>query len=186
MNQIKIRRKWNKRLNPAIFFILMAVTIIIGCSSEKPKEAKIVDPCEIINEIPTQDIKKAVKVNYGNKVRLLGITANKISQDKLEIKYYWQLNGALGKENNVFVHINDPLGKALFQNDHAFCPQARVGQFVKETYVIDIPQIALGKEVSICMGFFSRDPWVFLDIISAEGALTDKSYMGALVEKIKL
>lgn len=191
----KISGKWNKRSNLAIFFMLMAVTLFIGCSSEKPKEVdgatavkevKNVAQCEIINELP-RDIKKAVTVNYGNKVKLLGITTNRISQDKLEIKYYWQLNDALDKRNQVFVHISNPPGKILFQNDHTFCPQAVKGQFVKETYVVNIPSVAFGKEVSISIGFYSLPPNMsFIDIISVEGAFTDKSFMGALVEKVKL
>jgi len=166
--------------------MLMAVTLLIGCSSEKSKEVKNVDLCEIINELP-KDIKKAVTVNYGNKVKLPGITTNRMSQNKLEIKYYWQLNDALGKYNQVFVHISNPSGMILFQNDHGFCPQAGKGQFVKETYVVNIPNAAFGKEVSISIGLYSKEPNItLLDIISAEGALTDKSFMGALVEKVKL
>jgi len=182
----KISSKWAKRFNLAIFFMFMAVALLIGCSSEKPKEVKSMPQCEIIDELP-RDIKKPVTVNYGNKVKLLGITTNRISKDKLEIRYYWQLNEPLGKQHQVFVHISNPPGKILFQNDHPFCPQAGKGQFVKETYAVTIPNSAFGKEVSISIGLYSNEPkFTLLEIISAEGALTDKSYMGALVEKVQL
>ncbi len=143
-----------------VFSAVMAV-VISGCSKEKatePKGAAPVGTCDVSDKKPG-DIKKPLEINYGNKVKLLGITVDKLSQNQLRVVYFWQSVEELGSYQQVFVHFTDAENKILFQNDHDFCLKKSFselkGRFVKESYMLNIPESAAGKVGYIKIGIYA-------------------------------
>jgi hypothetical protein len=84
----------------------------------------------------------------------------KLSENRLEISYYWQINSELGTYI-LFVHFTDLNNRILFGNDHAIGPtrsyEELIGKFIKETYFLDVPQSAKNKEVYVKVGIYSTD-----------------------------
>ena len=176
-----------------LFLIGLMVIALIGCEKKEASKLsphRVTGPCEVYDKLPG-DIAKHVEVNFGNKVKLLGITINKLPKDKLNVTYYWQLLKELDTYDAVFVHFTDKDNKVLFQNDHDLC-QRRLfselkGKFIKEPYVINIPQSAIGKEVYVKAGIFSIEPNVGrLKIESTGGVPTDDLNTRATIEKFGL
>ncbi|MBS1232858.1 MAG: hypothetical protein H6R42_512 [Nitrospirae bacterium] len=165
--------------------------IFSGCSKEKSVETRGpsgAGACEVFDKLPG-DVGKSVEVNYGNKVKLLGISTNKLSPNKLKVSYYWQPQEDLGEYKQVFVHFTDAENKGLFQNDHLFCqkPFGEIkGKIVKETYTVDVPQSAAGKEIEVKVGVYSpvAQSNARLKAESA-GTSVDDLNTRASVEKIK-
>ena len=91
----------------------------------------------------------------------------------------------------VFVHFRDANNKILFQNDHLFyntrSPEKYQGKFVKETYAVDIPPSAYGKEISIVIGVFATDSKGERLKIESSGETprTDQD-TGAIVARLRL
>jgi hypothetical protein len=163
-----------------------------GCKEkEKVTAPKVATPCEIFDKMP-KDIGKPLDVNFKNKVKLLGITVDKASQNQLKISYYWQLIEDLGVYNVAFVHFSDSENKVLFQDDHDFCQkqsfQELKGKFIKETHTVNIPQSAIGKKIDIKIGIYapSLKTDSRLKIESAGGAPVDEDNTRAIVEKLNL
>jgi len=147
--------------------------------------------CDIYDEAP-QDIAKAVEVNYGNNIiKLIGLTIKKPLRTQLEISYYWKITGQIDSYIS-FVHFTDIDNNILFQNDHHFCQKLSFedlkGKFIKETYVLNIPQSALHKEVDVKIGVFS--PLLKSDQrlkIELNGdTLMDNGNTRAIIDKLKL
>lgn len=179
-----------------ILFLVGCVVIgLLGCAKEKQQKgqpSRVPGACEVYDKLPG-DIGKHVDVNYGGKVRLLGITTNKVSPDKLKISYFWQVMDDLGAYNVVFVHITEKDNiKALFQNDHDFCGKRSFkelkGKFIKQPYVVDVPPSATGKDVYIKIGIYAPDleSAPRLKIESAGGLPLDNDKTRAIVEKLSL
>ncbi|HWR59801.1 MAG TPA: hypothetical protein VN328_13020 [Thermodesulfovibrionales bacterium] len=159
-------------------------------ASSKSNPNRISGPCEVFDKLPT-DIVKPLDVNFGKKVKLLGITINKLPKDQLNVTYYWQLLDELSTYDAAFVHFTDKDNKVLFQNDHDLCqrrPFAELrGKFIKEPYVISVPQTAKGQEVYVKLGIFSIEPNIGrLKIESAGGVPTDDLDTRAIIEKVGL
>lgn len=178
-----------------VVLLLTCAIVLPGCTREKgpvPEtkgESRGIG-CAIYDRLPG-DIAKKVEVNFENKIKLVGITANRQSQDKIEVSYYWQLKDNLGKFTNVYVHFTDSGNNVLFQHDHVFCPKRSFEElkdkFVKETYIIDIPETAKGKETYMKLGVYVPEPnGLRLKIESSDGAVLDEKNTRASVEKIKL
>jgi hypothetical protein len=181
-----------KTISILVLCSLATMITFYGCEKNKGVESQPqpqVSPCDVFDKSPT-DMKKRTDVNFENKVKLLGITANKSSENQLNISYYWQVLNDLGTLNTVFVHLTDQDNKVLVQNDHGFCqgkPSAELkGKFVKETFIVPIPPAAAGKEISIKLGFYDRiDPkYPRLKIENAGSASLDWENTRALVEKL--
>lgn len=175
-------------------FSVVMVAVISGCSKEKDSGPAVTVPvgaCDVSDKQPG-DITKPLEINYGNKVKLLGITADKLSQNQLKVVYFWQPIEELGSYNQVFVHITDAEDKILLQNDHVFCQNKSFGElkgkFVKESYRLDIPESAAGKVIYIKIGLWApglksgpRLP------IESKGAIpVDQGNTRAIVEKVSL
>lgn len=169
--------------------------ILLGCSKERsvetkgtPVESKAAGLCEVFDKLPG-DVGKSVEVNYGNKIKLMGITVSKLSKNQLKVSYYWQPQEDLGEYKQVFVHFMDSENKGLFQNDHPFC-QKPFGEIkdkiVKETYTVDVPQSAEGKEVEVKVGIFSPPPGsgARLKVVSP-GTSVDDLNTRASVDKVR-
>ena len=144
-------------------------------------------PLEIYDQWPKTPV-KPLDVNYGDKVRLLGMSCAQMPENRLEISYYWQILGDLSGYIS-FVHFTNPNNEILFQNDHAIGQMESykelVGKFIKETHFIDVPPSAVNKEVYVKVGIFSPDRGDRLGIKSSGEIPTDDSNTRATVGKIK-
>lgn len=177
-----------------LVFSVVMVAVISGCSKEKatgPAVAGPVGTCDVLDKQPG-DIKKPLEINYGNKVKLLGITADKLSHNQLRVVYFWQPIEELGSYQHVFVHFTDTENKMLFQNDHAFCQKKSFselkGKFVKESYMLNIPEAAAGKVGYIKIGIWAPDlkSGSRLQIESRGIIPADDGNTRAIVEKLNL
>ncbi|OGW38629.1 MAG: hypothetical protein A2Y97_05810 [Nitrospirae bacterium RBG_13_39_12] len=177
-----------------LLFSAAIAVVLSGCSKEKagePKGAAPVGTCDVSDKKPG-DIKKPLEINYGNKVKLLGITVDKLSQNQLRVVYFWQPIEELGSYKHVFVHFTDTENKMLFQNDHAFCQKKSFGElkgkFVKESYMLNIPESAAGKVGYIKIGLWAPDlkTGPRLQIVSRGEIPTDEGNTRAIVEKLNL
>lgn len=175
-----------------IIFLLLNSIILSGCGKEKTIESKGTLPvgiCEIFDKLP-KDIAKSVEVNYGNKIKLLGLTVNKLSRNQLKVSYYWQPIVELGSYNIVFVHFTDKDNKILLQNDHVFCQKHSIHEikdkFIKETLVVTVPQSEVDKEIYIKMGIYDPKSTWRLKIESAGRIQLDDSNTRAIIEEVKL
>jgi hypothetical protein len=153
-----------KTLFVLVLCSLAAIIIFYGCERKKEVESRpqVSSHCDVFDKAPT-DMKKPMDVNFGNKVKLLGVTVNKSLQNQLDISYYWQVLSDLGPSNTVFVHFSDKDNKLVVQDDHVFCQGKTFAElkdkFVRETSIVSIPQAAAGKEVSMQVGLWdSKDP----------------------------
>ena len=191
MNEHMITFSWPKRI---LYFIIVSTfvfaVVLFGCSKEKVTEQKgsgTTGPCEILDRLP-KDITKFLAVNYGNRIKLVGVIVKKQAQNKLQLSYYWQPIAKLDAYNTVFVHFTDKDNKVLFQNDHLFCQKESQDKFLKETYVVDIPKTATDKEIYVKMGLYDPTPKGLgrLGIKSSGGVPTDEDNTRAIVESLKL
>lgn len=179
---------------------VLFVGAVPGCSKEESELKRTplkagsggIGPCEIFEKLPG-DIARSVEINYGNKVKLLGITANKLSQNQLKVSYYWQPREFLGEYKQVFVHFtNTSIDKILINGDHEFCQNHSFGEikskFIRETYVIDIPEAARGQEAYILVGLYAPGlkSAPRLEVISTKWATPSAGGSAANVEKLKL
>lgn len=183
-------------MSKTIYQISLILTIIVlvlsGCKEkEKITKPKASTACEILDKMP-KDIAKPLDINFGNKAKLLGITADRASQNQLKISYYWQLIEDPGVYQVAFVHFTDADNKVLFQDDHDFCqkqlfPELK-GKFIKENYIVNIPQSAIGKKIDIKIGIYapSLKTDSRLKIQSAGRVLVDEGNTRAIVEKLNL
>jgi len=188
-NVIMVRRGGRGRLVVLTFLFLLAITILVGCTKEKAPEPKGFG-CEIYDKVPG-DTGKTLAVNFENKIKLIGITVKKQSKNQLEVSYYWQLIGNLDRFKNVYVHFADASNNVLFQNDHEFCPKKPLeelkNKFIKETFLINVPDSAKGKEVTIKLGIYVPEPnGPRLKIESAGDAAVDEKNTRVTVEKVSL
>ena len=153
--------KWNR-----LFFVMVIFTVslfFLGCEKKQPAPAhspKVIGQCEVFETLPA-DIANKAEVMYGDKIKLLGITVNKISESKLQISYYWQLLNELGPYNKAFVIFSDKNKKQLFGNDHDLCQSKPFtelkGKFIKETFMVGVTQSASGQKVDIGIGIFAPE-----------------------------
>jgi hypothetical protein len=147
--------------------------------------------CALLDRVPSE-IVTPLNINYGNRIRLLGVTAGRMSQNRLKVSYYWQPVRELGIFNSVFVHFSGDDDKILFQGDHAICsPQpfeALRGKVIKETQFIDIPPEGTGKSVRMKIGMYDAISGSYerLKIEAAAGAGKDDNNTRAIVNKLRL
>jgi len=184
----------NFRTAFALIYTTISVLIIFlsACTKEKPAtvpETKGTG-CIFSDKLPPE-VTNPLDVNFENRVRFVGVTVNKQSQDQLEISYYWQMINDLGKFKNIFVHFTDSSGNVLFQNDHEFCPKRSFdelkGKVIRETFLVFIPEAARGQEISVKLGVYVPDPnGPRLKILSAGNMLMDEKNTRVSVAKIKL
>ena len=163
--------------NQGIFFILIILSIVsislFGCTESKKEEPKgekqnqlstdKIEPkalgCQVYDKLPG-DISVPLDVNYGGKIKLLGVTVDKKSFPKqLEVAYFWQVIQDLGVYQTVFVHFRDSKGNMLFQNDHDFCPEYSFhkkiqGKFIKESFLIYMPKLDTGTKLDMKVGLY--------------------------------
>jgi hypothetical protein len=178
-----------------VFYLLLVlsavmVAFISGCSKEKVSGSVVagVGTCDVLDKQPG-DIKKPLEINYGNKVKLLGITADKLSQNQLRVVYFWQPIEEFGSYQHVFVHFTDAENKILFQNDHALCQKKSFselkGKFVKESYMLNIPEQAVGKVGYVKIGIWAPDVKSGPRLqIASKGITADDGNTRAIVEKL--
>jgi len=179
----------------AAVLCLVVLTVIVSSACEKKEAAKshpqrVTGACEVYDKLPKY-IAKPVDVNFGNKVKLVGITINKLPEDKLSVTYYWQLLNQLDTYDAVFVHFTDKDNKILSQNDHDFCQRRPFselrGKFLKEPYIVNIPQSSKGSEIYVKLGIFSIEPNIGrLKIDSAGGLPTDDMNTRVTVDRVGL
>lgn len=182
------------------FILLLSAILIVGLAGcEEKAQApysellkKVVGTCEIFDTLPS-GISKPVEVNFGNKVKLLGISINKESQSKLKMSYYWQILEDPTPHNAAFVLlIAKDDNKQVMGNDHYLCQNHPFGElkgkFVKETYTVVIADSAVGKKVDVGIGIFGPElkTDVRLEITSAGKTPTVDNKTSAIVEELNL
>ena len=174
-----------------VFLCIFSLSML-GCSKEKTTELEGQGPvgtCEIVEKLP-QDITKPLDVNFGNRIKLKGVTIDIQSEEKLRVSYYWDLMDALEAYNTIFVHFSDQDNKIVFQNDHTFCPQEPFeklkGKIIKETFDVFFPKTAAGQEITLKIGLYDPKFSGRLKIESSGGLTTDDDDTRAVVETIKL
>jgi hypothetical protein len=143
---------------------------------------------EILRHPPKPET--SCRVNYGEKVELLGITVSKLTNRQLLMSYYWKFLDEL-PHYKAFVHFKDADNRILFQDDHfLYDPKAGEeyrGKFVKETYVVNVPHSAYGQEVSIAIGVFAPDPrGERLTIESSGGMRMYEQNTSVIIGRLKL
>jgi len=173
-----------------LFFSLIMSIALLGCTKEKaaaPEAQGAVGTCEILDNLP-QDVTKPLEVNFGNRIKLKGVTVDKQSEEKLQVSYYWELMDVLEAYNTVFVHFNDKDNKIVFQNDHTFCPQKSFAELkksiVKETFEVFYPKTAVGKEITLKIGLYDIKFGGRLNVESAKGTALDDKNTSALIDRI--
>ncbi|MGD0280881.1 MAG: glycosyltransferase family 39 protein [Dissulfurispiraceae bacterium] len=142
---------------------------------------------DVLEKLPV-DIKKPIEVNYGNKIKLKGIVIDRPDKQHLKVSCYWQILDDLGSFK-VFIHFTDRDNKILFQSEHSFNPKSLnelKNKLINETYIVDIPEFAVGKEIFVKVGFYSQTDPQRLSIKSTGKILLDDSNTRAIVETFKL
>ena len=171
-----------KTLCLSVLCVMVVLLSFYGCAEKKeaePKAAKettalpAATSCELINELPS-GVAKPVEVNFGNKVKLLGVTTETMSGKQIKISYYWQLLEDLGKYDTVFVHFEDADHKILIGADRAFCQHKSFaelkGKVIKETQIVAAPQPVPDKELNVMIGIYAAtDNNARLKVESASG-----------------
>ena len=180
--------KNQKAILSTLIILSVVLTLVLGCTEGK-KEEKIeslpvvkTEPkilgCQVLNKLP-DTISMPLDTNYGNKIKLLGITTNKKpSSNQLEIAYFWQVLQELGSYRTVFIHFTDQERNLLFQNDHDFCPdysfqEKSRDRFIKESFLIYIPESVTNTKVDIKIGIYDSISGSRLTIEPKKGILTD-------------
>jgi len=153
---------------------------------------KVVGTCEVFDKLPS-GISKPVEVNFGNKVKLLGISINKESPSQLKMSYYWQILEDPTPYNAAFVLlIAKDDNKQVMGNDHYLCQNQPFGElkgkFVKETYKVGIADSAVGKKIDVGIGIFGPELKTDsrLKITSAGKTPTMDNKTSAIVEELNL
>lgn len=187
-----MKYKWN-----SIFSVIVIFTIsllFMGCEKKQPAPAdssKVIGQCEVFETLPT-DIANKAEVTYGDKIKFMGITVNKISENKLQVSYYWQVLNELGPYNKAFVIFSDKNKKQLFGNDHDLCQNKPFSElkdkFIKETFMVGVPQSASGQKVDIGIGIFAPElsTNVRLKITSAGKTPLDDANTRAVIQESTL
>jgi hypothetical protein len=190
--QVIISGKVKRAFYLLTVFLCIFPFVLLGCNKEKataPKGKGPAETCEILDKLP-KDVSKAVEVDFGNRIKLVGVTVKKEAQDKLQVSYYWQAKDELEAYNMVFVHFTDKDNKGIFQNDHPFCQQTSVeelkGKVVKETFKIGYPKNAVGQEIFVKIGLYDPKSGRRLKIESHGETPADDGDTRAIVERLKL
>jgi len=175
-----------------LFFSLIMSIALWGCTKEKataPEGQGPVGTCEIFDNLP-QDVTKPLEVNFGNRIKLTGITVDKKAEDMLQVSYYWKLIEPLEAYNTVFVHFTDKDNKGMFQNDHPFCSGKSFAELkdriVRDTQDVYFPKSAAGREITVKIGLYDPKFSGRLKIESSGGIPSDDDNTRAIVERIKL
>jgi len=193
VNKKSVLSNANKSLCLIILSLIISGAVAFsGCTKEKAAGPKATGPagtCEILDKLP-KDLAKPMEVNFDNRINVLGVTVNKVSEEKLSVSYYWRPMGVLESYNTVFVHFTDKNNKGLFQNDHPFCQQKSFeelkGKIVKETFNVDFPKNVLGQEIFVKIGLYDPKSGGRLKIASANVIPTDDDNTRAIIESLKL
>ncbi|MFA6053921.1 MAG: hypothetical protein WC769_00960, partial [Thermodesulfovibrionales bacterium] len=139
-----------------LLFLCIIFLSVLGCKKNEVAEYQKGPGSCTVSDKAQKDIEKTAEVNYENKVKLMGLTVEKLSESQLIMGYYWQIIDVPGKYKQVFVHFADVNGVVLFQNDHELCNKKPLesvrGKFIKETYVVDVPKEAAGKVKNMRIG----------------------------------
>ena len=175
-----------------LFTVSLAIllTTLYGCTEKQKLETEPA-AVELIDKVPG-NIVHPMEVVFGNKVKLLGVTPEKLSSNQIRITYYWQVMEDLGMFGSVFVHFVDSEDKILFQGDHDLCQKRTAaelkGKIAKETQIIDIPKTAAGKMADIKIGIYDATPPEYerLKVISNTGSRKYNNENSAAAEKFQL
>jgi|GEM_PF-2292575 len=177
----------------ALVLVGLMLPIVMGCEKKeavKDRVHRVTGNCELYDKLPI-DIQESIEVNFEDKIKLLGVTSKSLSKNQLSVTYYWQLLNELDTYDTVFVHFTDNNNNILFQDDHDFCQRRSFhelkNKFIKEPYIINIPQSAVGKEVYIKIGMVSLQPNIGrLKILSSGGLPIDDLNTRVTAEKLNL
>lgn len=186
-------KKIKNHIVTLLILLILPFLCMYSCKAEKDKTAKMLtkEPrylgCQVFEELP-KDINNPLNVNYDNRIKLLGIKVEKSSQNQFYISYYWQLFKELEGYQTAFVHFSDSTQNVLFQNDHDICPEfsfkQKEGGFIKESFLVNIPDTAVGKKLNIKIGLYDRISLKKLTVKSTGSEKTDYENSAIVVEDI--
>ena len=178
----------------SVLLMLLAIIFMLSTGCQRKSEVNEYKegpgPCLVYDKTPA-DIANPAEVNFGNKVKLAGITVDKLSEKQVMIAYYWQILDDPGKYRQIFVHFADSKGNILFQNDHTLCPgkslESLKGKTIKDTYVIHVPKKTETQEINVTVGVYMPEPaYPRLMIQSSGGMITGENNTCVTFQKIKL
>jgi ABC-type Fe3+-citrate transport system substrate-binding protein len=143
--------------------------------------------CQILDKLPDNII--PLNVNYGDRIKLLGISVNKnIEKRSLELSYCWRVIKDISPYNKIFVHFTDSMGNILFQNDHDFCTDYSFhkkieNKFIKETFLIYIPKSISNENLDIKIGIYDPISSKKCEIKSNGGLSVDYGNKAIIIKK---
>jgi len=173
------------RLTLSTLIFLMGTLLFIGCDN-KPQTSGTAH-WDIVDVLPV-GIAQPLKINYDNKINLVGITIIKLSSEELMVFYFWQPLQELGAFDKVFVHFTDANNNILFQNDHSLDPswssKKSHGKYIREMQRVKIDKGPEVKDCYVKVGIFAPDlsGWPRLKITTSGGMAIDESSMSAIVD----
>lgn len=187
---------YSKNLKTIFFTLFLLITFLIfGCTEEKKQKVDNfnIEPkflgCQVLDKIP-EDINKQMEVNFGGKIKLLGISVNKMPESKsIEISYLWRVLQDISPYNKIFVHFTDSMGNILFQNDHDFCTEYSFhkkieNKFIKESFLIYIPKSLINSELDIKIGIYDPISSKGCEIKSNGGLPVDYGNTAIILKKV--
>lgn len=176
-------------ITPLLLFIFF---LLPACEKEKataPEGQGPVGTCEILDKLP-QEVTKPLEINFGNRIKLTGITVDKKAEDMLQVSYYWKLIEPLEAYNTVFVHFTDKDNKGMFQNDHPFCSGKSFAELkdriIRDAQDVYFPKTAAGREITVKIGLYDPKFSGRLKIESSGGIPSDDDNTRAIVTSFKL
>lgn len=166
---------------------LIGTLLCSGCDN-KP-QASGTTHWDILDDLPAE-IARPLKINYDNKISLVGITTMKLSSEELMVFYFWQPQQELGAFNKVFVHFVDSSNNILFQNDHSLDPgwssKKTQGKYIREMHRVKVVKDSKIKDCYVKIGVFAPDlsGWPRLEITNSGGMAIDQNSMSAIVDHL--
>ncbi|MBU4369655.1 glycosyltransferase family 39 protein [Patescibacteria group bacterium] len=114
---------------------------------------------------------KRYNISFDNNINLINYSFKSLSKEYFLLDYVWQKTEEEIDEFKVLVHFEDQDGKYLFGQDHfisnGFIDLTKLdNRMINESYIIKIPQSALGKKVSIYVGLYSPITWQRVKVIN--------------------
>ena len=125
------------------------------------------------------------KIFFVNNISLVNFSHKRLPNDYLLLEYTWEKNMRPTEPFMVFVHFEDMEGRNLFGQDHYIDNRVnemiKTGEdsFMKETYIIKIPDNALGKELSVYIGLYSPVTFQRVQVLNMP-AQDNRVYLGKI------
>jgi hypothetical protein len=129
----------------------------------------------LLHEVPTGEVQHLYWANFGDQIELSGISLRELLDrpTSVEVTYYWRCIKPIATDLRVFVHITNPAGKIVAQQDHwplrGNLPTTawREGDVIRERYVVVLPGSLPSGKYQIRIGWFDPPRGHRLPVLSA-------------------